>query len=82
MIRTHIQLTREQVKALKELSVSEGVSISALVRRGVNFLITEEGYREHQEYRRRAACAAGRFRSVFSDLSTEHDLHFGESLAE
>ena len=39
MVRTQIQLTEEQARALKELAAEEGVSMAELIRRSVEYTI-------------------------------------------
>ncbi len=79
MVRTQIQLTERQAKALKILAVKEHVSLATLVRRGVDVVLESSGEITDSERRKRAILAAGKFRSGRSDLSAEHDKHIAEA---
>ncbi len=78
MTRTQVQLTDEQLAALKARATRENVSLSELVRRAVDAFVANEFSLSAAERRRRAIEAAGRFRSGKHDTSTRHD----EALAE
>lgn len=79
MLRTQIQLTDEQVEALRRRSRRENVSVAELVRRAIDaFTRTEPP--SHWELRDRACRAAGRFASGERDTSDRHDEVFVESL--
>jgi hypothetical protein len=73
MIRTQIQFTEPQLRALRELAARRGASISELVREAVNTLTAAEALPSRDERRRRAIAAAGRFRSGRNDVSSRHD---------
>jgi len=79
MVRTQIQLTEEQSRALKLLAAQQGKSVSELVRQSVDQLIKTTHFTDVEERRRRAIAAAGQFRSGYTDLSTEHDRHLAEA---
>lgn len=78
MVRTQIQLTEEQSRALKQMAVQRGRSVAELIRQGVDNVIRSQGTIDAEERRRRAIAAAGRFRSGQADLSVEHDRHLAE----
>lgn len=81
MIRTQIQLTEEQARALKALAAEQGVSVAELIRRSVDRLTASAG--PGQEARRRRALAvAGRFRSGCADLSAGHDEYLVEAYGD
>jgi hypothetical protein len=63
MIRTQVQLTEEQARALRDLASVRQVSVAELIRQSVNTLIQSSGEIDMEERRRRAIAAAGRFRS-------------------
>lgn len=63
MIRTQVQLTEEQVRALKEIALQENASIADLTRNAI--LMTER--------RHRALAVVGRCRSGQADVSERHD---------
>ena len=73
MIRTQVQLTEEQARALKELATEREVSMAELVRQAVNLLLQSSARLDHEERRRRAIAAAGRFHSGQSDIAERHD---------
>ena len=79
MIRTQVQLTEDQSRALKQLAAQQGKSVAELVRQGVDQLIRSAGVVDLQERRRRAIAAAGQFRSGHTDLSTNHDRYLAET---
>lgn len=78
MVRTQIQLTNEQVTALKRLAALEGVSMAELIRRGVDMVLVSSQRAELSERKRQAMKVAGQFKSGLSDLSTHHDKYLAE----
>ena len=70
-----IQLTEDEARALRRLAAEDSVSMSALVREAVDWLLSARRGTPEAEVRRRAAAAAGRFRSTHEDLSERHDHH-------
>ena len=81
MIRTQIQLTEQQMQALKEAAAREGSSLAELVRRGVDVLLREAGSAGGDPWER-AAAVSGRFRSSRRDLARRHDDHLASAFAE
>jgi hypothetical protein len=79
MIRTQVQLTEEQARALKSLASARQVSVAELIRQSVDTLIRSSGEIGPEERRRRAIAAAGRFHSGVSDISTKHDEYLVEA---
>lgn len=79
MIRTQIQLTKEQADRLKKVAAKRHLSVAKLIRQAVDALIRSNAAIEDEERRRRAIAAAGRFRSGVSDLSTTHDKYLSEA---
>jgi hypothetical protein len=80
MVRTQVQLTEEQMAALKKLATERGASVAQLVREGVNALLQASRGLSREERLRRA-------REVPSfpgpaDLSERHDDYFVESVLE
>lgn len=82
MVRTQVQLTEEQSRALKKLAAAQGVSLAELIRRGIDTFLATSGGIDLEERVSRAIALAGRFRSGMGDLSTEHDRHLVESFQE
>lgn len=68
MIRTQIQLTDEQARALRRIAASRGVSMAALLREIVDAALAPRAAQLE-----RASAAVGRFRSGVSHVSREHD---------
>ena len=81
MVRTQIQLTKEQLAALKRLAAERGVSVAELVRQGVE-VVLREASTDLEERRRRAMSIAGKFRSGLTDLSVRHDDYLAEIYEE
>jgi hypothetical protein len=79
MIRTQIQLTEEQARALREVASSEGVSMAQVVRRGIEEVLRERRLPSRSDDRRRALAVVGRFRSGRPDLGAEHDRELSEA---
>ena len=79
MIRTQIQLTEEQARALKNLASTRHVSVAELIRQSVDTLIRASGDIDIEERRRQAIAAAGRFHSGVSDVSAMHNEYLTEA---
>lgn len=79
MVRTQVQLTDDQMRTLKRLAAERGISVAELVRQGVDLLVRHAGVGNHEEQRRRALAATGRFRSGLGDLATEHDRYLAQA---
>lgn len=73
MVRTQIQLTEGQAKQLKAVSLETGMSMSELIRRGVDVILQQAGAVHPVERRKRAAQQSGRFHSSHIDISKNHD---------
>ncbi|MFH1703713.1 MAG: ribbon-helix-helix protein, CopG family [Nitrospirota bacterium] len=82
MVRTQIQLTEEQAKAVKKIARARHLSVAELIRQAVDNLIKASTLIDVEERRKRAIDAAGRFRSGLRDLSTEHDKYLEEAFSE
>jgi hypothetical protein len=80
MVRTQIQLTEAQAKALKKLASSRHLSVAELVRQAVNNITRSGGVIDFEERRKRALAAVGRFSSGKRDVSIKHDKYFAESI--
>jgi hypothetical protein len=78
MVRTRVQLTANQIRALKQLSSASGRSIADLVRQGVDHLLALQSAVTREDRVQRAMRMAGKFRSGKTHVSTRHD----ESLVE
>jgi len=77
MVRTQIQLTEEQAKKLRELSLLRHESIASLIRRAINrFLIT--GKHDLSALYRKADSVVGKFKTTHPDTSVKHDHYLDE----
>jgi hypothetical protein len=81
MVRTQIQLTEEQSRALKALAARRGVSVAELVRQSVDNLVQSSIGLDDKERRRRAVAAAGKFRSGQADIAARHDDYLAKAYA-
>ncbi|GEM_PF-2195814 len=83
MKRMMVQVTEEQYRMLKEMSVEYKVSISELVREGVE-AVAKKGKRLSREERIRLAKSAigvikkGEDLAGITDLSTNHDKYLND----
>jgi hypothetical protein len=75
MIRTQIQLTEGQARALKELAARRGISMAELIRQGVEQILAES---EQREKRQRALALVGRFDAGPPDVASNHDKYLAE----
>jgi len=81
MIRTQIQLSEKQAKALKNLAARRNVSVAELIRQAVDEQLRAAGDIDPDEKKRRALSAAGRFHSGLNDLSAEHDHYLADAFS-
>jgi hypothetical protein len=79
MLRTQIQLTPEQARALKRLATREGKSVAELIRLSVDAMLRSGGLIDPDLQRQKAIAAAGKLYGGPEDLSTEHDRYLEES---
>ncbi len=82
MIRTQIQLTDDQAKALKKLASSRHLSIAELIRQGVDAMLRSSVTLDLEEKRKRALEAAGKYASGRQDVSARHDEHLAEAFGQ
>jgi hypothetical protein len=92
MIRTMVQLTEEQLKALKELAKARKTSVASLVRESVAQYVataTEEAGREEKRLRALAFIKyieehPDEFRDIEgkTDVSVNHDEYFVQASEE
>lgn len=80
MVQTRVQLTEEQIAALEKLAKKQKVSLSDLIREGVDNLLRTKAAAITPEQKRRALAIAGRFHSGLRDLSKRHDEYLAEAL--
>ena len=79
MVRTQVQLTEEQLQALRHRAARQNVSIAELVRRAVEAFVRSDLGPTHEDRRRRALQVAGRFRSGTRDVAKRHDKYLAEA---
>lgn len=77
LIRTQVQLTGDQVRALRQMAAERGASVAELVRQAVDALVRSGVPQD--ERRRRALQAVGRFGSGRRDVSARHDEYLEEA---
>ncbi|HHT9108543.1 MAG TPA: CopG family transcriptional regulator [Candidatus Wunengus sp. YC63] len=82
MVRTQIQLTEEQVKALKKIALSRHLSIAELIRQAVDTVIRTNTMVDIEERRKRAIDIVGRFSSGKRDISRKHDTYLVEAFGK
>ena len=81
MIRTQIQIEKEQIEWLKAKAREKGVSLSQLIREGLD-LFREREQRIPEERKRRSLAAVGRFSSGIPDVSERHDDYLAEAFGK
>ena len=79
MVRTQIQLTEEQARAVKRMASAEGVSAAEIIRRAIGKIIRADKALDEGERHKRALAIVGKFRSGKRDISGKHDEYLGEA---
>ena len=79
MIRTQVQLTEAQARALRTQARLEERSMADLVRESVSEYLARRHVVDRGEVARRALALAGRYRSGRRDLAEDHDAHLDEA---
>lgn len=79
MVRTIVQLTESQSQGLRERAKERGVSVSELVRQGVDVILRSQI--TDAEMRQRARNAVG-FAPDVPDLSEDHDRYLADAFAD
>lgn len=82
MVRTQIQLTEEQVMALKKIALSRHLSIAEIIRQAVDTVIRTDTVVGIEERRKRAIDIVGRFSSGKRDISRKHDTYLVEAFGK
>jgi uncharacterized protein YgbK (DUF1537 family) len=92
MIRTMVQLTEEQLKALKALAKSRKTSVASLVRESVAQYVTEATKEAEREEKRQRALEfikyieehPEEFRDIErkTDVSINHDEYFAQAIED
>lgn len=78
-VRTQIQLTKEQARALKVRARSEERSMADLVRESVTEYLARRPARDRRILLDHARALTGRFHSGYSDVAENHDRHLDEA---
>lgn len=73
MVRAQVQLSTEQLEALRKLSATTGRSIAGLIRDGVDQYLHSQKSVSRDQQVERALRAASRYSSGRSDVSAQHD---------
>ena len=79
MVRTQIQLTREQFEAVKKMAASRNISSAEVIRQAIEALLKSRRVLDEGHQRSRALKAAGAFRSGTHDVSKNHDAYLAEA---
>jgi len=79
MVRTQIQLTEDQAKALRKMAASRHLSVAELIRSAVNTMIKSSHVVDVEERHKRAIEIVGRFSSGKRDISRKHDLYLTDA---
>jgi RecA/RadA recombinase len=79
MVRTQIQLTEDQAKALKKLAAARRLSSAELIRRAIDVMIKSSPAADAEVRRKRAIEIAGRFSSGKRDVSRKHDKYLADA---
>jgi Arc/MetJ-type ribon-helix-helix transcriptional regulator len=78
MIRTQIQLSEEQIDALRRLSGERRQSMAELIRESLDAMLAQA---DHALRAQRFLKAAGKYSSGLGDVSVAHDDYLGEDFA-
>lgn len=79
MVRRQIQFTPEQAASLRRMASEKQVSVSELVRQGVDHLLVSEAKPSREELVRRSLAAVGKFRSgKRAHYGRDHDKYLNE----
>ena len=79
MIRTQVQLTQEQIRALRLLAAQKKKSIADLVRQSVELYLSQEAQSGKASRVQQALEAIGKFSSGSADGSSGHDRHLADA---
>lgn len=79
MVRTQIQFTPEQADRLRRLAAEKHVSVSELVRQGVDQILVAESTPSREELVRRAMSVVGKYKSgKRAHYGRDHDKYLNE----
>lgn len=77
MERTQIQITEEQLKKLKELSLNRNESMASLIRKAIDQFLLAGNYDISALYRK-AESVVGKYKTSKPDISVDHDRYLSE----
>ncbi|MCK4338192.1 MAG: CopG family transcriptional regulator [Candidatus Aminicenantes bacterium] len=77
MVRTQIQLSEEQAKRLREISLERHESVASLIRKAVD-LFLNSGRPGRTDLYRQAAAVVGKYETAESDVAVNHDRYLDE----
>lgn len=75
MVRTQIQLSEEQARALKRMALEQGLSVAELIRRSIDSYLNSAQTLRRDKQRERALSVIGIGASGLSDIGTDHDQY-------
>ena len=79
MVRTQIQITAEQAKAIKRIALARHVSVAELIRRAVDIMVKSSPVADPEEKLKRAIDVVGKFRSGKSEIAKRHDKYLADA---
>jgi hypothetical protein len=79
MVRTQIQITEEQAKAVKKIALARRLSVAELIRRAVDVMVKSNPVADPEEKRRRAIEIVGKFHSGKHDVAKKHDEYLADA---
>ena len=82
MVRTQIQLTEQQARAVKAIAAAQGISVAEAIRRAIDGMTQSRSAVDTEERRKRAMRIVGKFRSGKRDVSKRHDAYLTEAYDE
>jgi Arc/MetJ-type ribon-helix-helix transcriptional regulator len=79
MVRAQVQFTEEQLAAVRNVARERRVSVSQVVRDGVDLLLEQHQSPSREELVRRSLEMLDMFGSGTGDVSARHDDYFAEA---
>jgi len=79
MVRTQVQLTAEQARAVKRLAADRGVSMAEVVRESIDAFLGTQATPGPEELRERARRIVGIVTEGPADVSARHDDYAAEA---
>jgi hypothetical protein len=82
MVRTQIQLSEDQAKAVKTVAIAQGISAAEVIRRAIDTVIQSPSLLDATEKRKKVLEIVGKFNSGKSDISIKHDDYLAETFLQ